>query len=95
MVTSDTMGNRPPTKTTRASTTKASREESTMAQWKIDPDHVSAGFTVRHMMATLVQGLFTEVRGAILFDPEEPAATFAHLRLRREAERLGWNRNRA
>jgi polyisoprenoid-binding protein YceI len=46
-----------------------------MAKWKIDPDHVSAGFAVRHMMVTIVQGLFTKVSGAILFDPEEPGAT--------------------
>ena len=46
-----------------------------MAKWRIDPDHVSAGFSVRHMMVTIVHGLFTKARGAILFDPAEPAAT--------------------
>jgi polyisoprenoid-binding protein YceI len=52
-----------------------------VAQWKIDPDHVSAGFRVRHMMVTLVQGLFTKVGGAILFDPEEPAATSVEIEI--------------
>jgi polyisoprenoid-binding protein YceI len=46
-----------------------------MAKWKIDPDHVSAGFAVRHMMVTIVQGLFTKVKGTIFFDPEEPGTT--------------------
>jgi polyisoprenoid-binding protein YceI len=45
-----------------------------MAKWKIDPDHVSVGFAVRHMMVTIVQGLFTKARGTILFDPEKPEA---------------------
>jgi polyisoprenoid-binding protein YceI len=46
-----------------------------MAKWKIDPDHVSANFSVRHMMVTIVHGLFTKVTGAILFDPAQPAVT--------------------
>jgi polyisoprenoid-binding protein YceI len=46
-----------------------------MAKWKIDPDHVSAGFSVRHMMVTIVRGLFTKVSGSILFNPADPAAT--------------------
>ena len=46
-----------------------------MAKWRIDPDHVSAGFSVRHMMVTIVHGLFTRAKGTILFDPAEPAAT--------------------
>ncbi|MCX5806979.1 MAG: YceI family protein [Proteobacteria bacterium] len=46
-----------------------------MTKWKIDPDHVSASFSVHHMMVTIVHGLFTKVRGTILFDPVEPAST--------------------
>jgi polyisoprenoid-binding protein YceI len=46
-----------------------------MAKWKIDPDHVSAGFSVRHMMVTTVHGLFTKARGVILFDPTKPEST--------------------
>ncbi len=50
-----------------------------MPKWKIDPDHVSAGFSVRHMMVTAVHGLFTKVSGAIFFDPAELAATTIEL----------------
>ncbi len=46
-----------------------------MAKWKIDPDHVSAGFAVHHMMVTIVHGLFTKVKGTILFDPTKPEDT--------------------
>jgi len=46
-----------------------------MAKWIIDPDHVSAGFSVHHMMVTIVHGLFTKVGGTIFFDPAQPAAT--------------------
>ncbi len=46
-----------------------------MAKWKIDPNHVSAGFSVRHMMVTIVHGLFTKVKGSILFDPAKPEET--------------------
>jgi len=33
------------------------------------------------MMVTLVQGLFSKVRGAILVDPQEPAATSAEIKI--------------
>ncbi|MDD5169905.1 MAG: YceI family protein, partial [Syntrophales bacterium] len=46
-----------------------------MAKWEIDHDHVSACFSVRHMMVAVVHGLFTKVCGTILFDPAEPEAT--------------------
>jgi len=46
-----------------------------MAKWIIDPDHVSANFSVRHMMVTIVHGLFTKAGGEMFFDPAEPAAT--------------------
>jgi polyisoprenoid-binding protein YceI len=46
-----------------------------MAKWKIDPDHVSVRFSVRHMMVTIVHGLFTRAGGSIHFNPAEPAAT--------------------
>jgi len=46
-----------------------------MTKWNIDPDHVSARFSVRHMMVTVVHGLFNKVRGSILFDPAKPDET--------------------
>lgn len=45
-----------------------------MAQWKIDPAHSSADFTVRHMMVTNVRGTFDTVNGVIDFDPQNPQA---------------------
>jgi polyisoprenoid-binding protein YceI len=50
-----------------------------MGKWKIDPDHVSAGFSVRHMMVTTVHGLFTKAHGVVLFDPAKPASTSVEL----------------
>jgi polyisoprenoid-binding protein YceI len=46
-----------------------------LAKWKIDPDHVSAGFSVRHMMVTIVHGFFNKVKGSIFFDPAKPEET--------------------
>lgn len=41
--------------------------------YKIDPAHSSAQFTVRHMMITNVRGSFSGVEGTVAFDPENPA----------------------
>lgn len=45
-----------------------------MAQWKIDPAHSSAEFTVKHMMITTVRGNFSGIEGVISFDMDNPAA---------------------
>ena len=42
-------------------------------EYKIDPAHSSAHFTVRHMMITNVRGSFSGVEGTVAYDPEEPA----------------------
>jgi polyisoprenoid-binding protein YceI len=44
-----------------------------MSEWKIDPDHSVAAFTVRHFMITLVRGQFNKVSGSLQFDPATPA----------------------
>jgi len=44
-----------------------------MAQWKIDPDHSVATFTVKHFMITDVHGQFNRLSGIIEFDPRRPA----------------------
>jgi len=44
-----------------------------MSEWKIDPDHTAAAFTVRHFMITLVRGQFNKISGSIHFDPATPA----------------------
>mgnify|MGYP006277799867 CR=1 FL=1 len=44
-----------------------------MKRWIFEPGHTSAGFSVRHMMVTQVRGQFTDVRGELAFDPDDPA----------------------
>ncbi len=43
-----------------------------MARWQFEPGHTSAQFRVRHMMVTWVRGLFTGIRGEMVFDPRSP-----------------------
>jgi len=44
------------------------------ATWRIDPLHSLAQFSVRHMMISTVRGQFGGVKGAIHYDPKNPAA---------------------
>jgi polyisoprenoid-binding protein YceI len=44
-------------------------------QWKIDPAHTSAEFTVRHMMITNVRGKFEKLDGVVSFNPDNLAAS--------------------
>jgi polyisoprenoid-binding protein YceI len=37
-----------------------------MAEWKIDPDHTAAAFSVRHFMITLVRGQFNMENGGLV-----------------------------
>lgn len=41
--------------------------------WKIDPNHSSAQFSVRHLGVSTVRGAFTKVSGSANFDPSDPA----------------------
>ena len=43
-----------------------------MAKWFFEPGHTAAEFSVRHMMVTHVRGHFKNVRGTLVFDPENP-----------------------
>lgn len=43
--------------------------------WRIDPLHSQASFTVRHMMISTVRGTFGGVKGAIIYDAKNPAAS--------------------
>src|ERR1700722_7327195 len=43
--------------------------------WRIDPLHSSAQFSVRHMMISTVRGQFGGVKGTVLYDPTNPAAS--------------------
>ena len=42
------------------------------ADWKIDPFHSGAHFSVRHMMISTVRGEFTGVNGSLTYDPKNP-----------------------
>ena len=43
--------------------------------WRIDPMHSSAQFSVRHMMISTVRGQFGGVKGAVLYDPQNLGAS--------------------
>jgi polyisoprenoid-binding protein YceI len=43
--------------------------------YEIDPAHSSAQFSVRHMMITNVRGGFSSVKGTVVYDSENPAAS--------------------
>src|SRR5581483_4407797 len=40
--------------------------------WKIDPNHSSAQFSVRHLGVSTVRGAFTKVTGSANYDPSDP-----------------------
>ena len=41
------------------------------SDWKIDPQHSSAQFSVRHMAISTVRGAFSKVTGTILLDDSD------------------------
>jgi|SRR5580658_4855598 polyisoprenoid-binding protein YceI len=43
--------------------------------YKIDPQHSSAHFVVRHMMITNVRGSFSSVQGTVVYDSDDAAAS--------------------
>ncbi len=45
------------------------------ADYKIDPAHSGAGFSVRHMMVSNVKGQFSKVAGTVSYAENNPAAT--------------------
>lgn len=46
-----------------------------LANYKIDPAHSSAQFSVRHMMIANVRGGFGSVQGTVTYDPQNMAAS--------------------
>ena len=44
-------------------------------EYKIDPVHSSAQFTVRHMMITNVRGAFSGIQGNVTYDQDDVQAT--------------------
>src|SRR5437660_2121743 len=49
------------------------------AEWKVDPNHSTAGFSVRHMMVSTVHGSFSGLKGTVDYDPANLAAAKANL----------------
>src|ERR1700733_14186654 len=43
------------------------------ANWRIDPLHSGAHFSVRHLMISTVRGEFTGITGSVTYDPNGPA----------------------
>ena len=43
-----------------------------MTTWRLDPDHSSVGFSVRHMVVGTTRGSFRAFRLDVDFDPEHP-----------------------
>ncbi|HTS37139.1 MAG TPA: YceI family protein [Candidatus Solibacter sp.] len=43
--------------------------------WKIDPNHSSAQFSVKHLGVSTVRGAFTKVSGSANYDPADPSKT--------------------
>lgn len=43
------------------------------AQWRIDPSHSGAHFSVRHMMISTVRGEMTGITGSVNYDPKDLA----------------------
>lgn len=41
------------------------------ANYKIDPDHSTVGFKVKHLAISTVPGRFTDLKGTFSFDPEK------------------------
>lgn len=44
-------------------------------EYRIDPAHSSAQFTVRHMMITNVRGAFSGIQGSVSYDPDDVQST--------------------
>ena len=41
-------------------------------EWKLDPAHSAAHFSVRHLMISNVRGEFTKISGSALLNPADP-----------------------
>lgn len=49
------------------------------AEWKIDPNHSTAGFAVKHMMVSTVHGSFSGLKGTVDYDPAKLEDSKANL----------------
>jgi polyisoprenoid-binding protein YceI len=53
----------------------ASTAAAQTGNWKIDPNHTSAQFSVKHLGVSTVRGAFTKVSGSATFDAADPSKT--------------------
>src|SRR5579863_6231109 len=51
----------------------AASQSTKTTQWRIDPAHSAAHFSVRHLMISNVRGEFTKVTGSAQINPADPA----------------------
>jgi polyisoprenoid-binding protein YceI len=49
------------------------------AEWKVDPNHSTAAFAIRHMMVSTVHGSFSGLKGTVDYDPANLDASKANL----------------
>lgn len=49
------------------------------AEWKVDPNHSTAGFAIRHMMVSTVHGSFSGLKGTVEYDPANLDGSKANL----------------
>ncbi len=52
-----------------------------MPEWFFEPGHTAAEFCVRHMMVTYVRGHFKNIKGKLVFDPENPRDSRVEVRI--------------
>src|SRR5262245_66621777 len=56
-----------------ASLMMAATASAQVQDWKIDPNHSSAQFSVKHLGVSTVRGAFTKVSGSATYDPADPS----------------------
>jgi polyisoprenoid-binding protein YceI len=54
-------------------TVTAASQATKPTEWKLDPAHSAAHFSVRHLMISNVRGEFTKISGSALLNPADPA----------------------
>jgi len=52
-----------------------------MPEWFFEPGHTAATFCARHMMVSHVRGHFKNIKGKLVFDPENPRDSRVEVRI--------------
>ena len=58
--------------TSSATATASTAAPTSATTWSIDPAHSEVGFTVKHLMISSVRGRFSDVKGTIVLDEQDP-----------------------